>query len=161
MNIYILDYCNVYSADIYIYIHIRICTHLDFRPIWQYLPKRPFLTLAVKCQGQLHWRPPDNNQRRSTHPQSSPELQHGTRRCPWNVTQPKGFHDFQGFFWWQPQKLWNSSTKYDNGTETISSVDSLMSQNDNKTSYHSLKFGGSSSLSKISSNVIANLVTSL
>ena len=122
---------------------------------------RPFLALAVKCQGQLHWRPPDNNQRRSTHPQSSPELQHGTRRCPEGMwPNPKDFTISKGFLV-TASKLWNSSTKYDNGTEIISSVDSLMSQNYNKTNNHSLKFGVQALCLKSHPNVIANLVTSL
>lgn len=53
---------------------------------------------------------------------------------------PKDFTISKGFLV-TASKLWNSSTKYDNGTEIISSVNSLISPNYNKTSYHSLKLG--------------------
>lgn len=145
MNIIILDYCNVYSADMYIYIHLRICTHLDFRPIWQYLP---FHAHSSHWPSSVKVSYTEDHQTviKDVPPIHKVVLgqQHGTdRRCPegmWPVS-PKDFTISKGFLGEQPPKLWNSSTKYDNGTETISSVNSLISQNDNKTSYHSLKFG--------------------
>ena len=137
MNIYILDYCNLYSAHIcYTYEYVHILTFGQFDNTFRnahssHWPSSVKVSYTEDHQTIIKDVPPIHK---------VVLMQHGSD-LPLECNPTQRISTKQGVFLVTASKLWNSSTKYDNGSEIISSVDSLMSQNYNKTNYHSLKFG--------------------